>query len=350
VIHELNLNIHGASARCTSEDSQQLDFARRNLGPFACELGHDQADIEGTYSLPDGRWDVQAMAAQGGATCRVGNGLTVGPNVAYWTDADHFIYGLEYRDDRIKASVFVNKSNRRTVRSIGRAILRPGSRQRLDGILRTQAMRLLIHFPVFSLLEHNQGISVIHGAAVARDGRVVVLSGLDGVGKSTLAQYLCRERGFSLLSDNFLLTDGKQIFAFPEMTRLANDSVRSLGIAETGGERIGDRVFLSTDRLTTTMKADCSAVILNRIGQDCRLEPVSSSSAQAEILRMRHYLSEFIDYGRFRTLFGYIGGEPWPPSHDLAVQELSRNNPCFILEKNGLGRLTETADMVEQCI
>jgi hypothetical protein len=350
MIQELNLNIHGVAARCASDDPKQLDFARRNLGPFACDPGQGQASVEGTYSLPDGRWDVQAMAAQGGATRRVGNGLFVGPNLAYWTDAGQYLYALEYRDDRIKASVFVNRSKNRSMRSIGRAVLRPESHRRLAGILRTQAMRLLIHFPVFSLLERDQGISVIHGAAVARDGRAVVLSGLDGVGKSTLAQYLCRQRGFSLLSDNFLLTDGKQIFAFPEMTRLADDSVRSLDIAEKGAERIGNRTLLPTDRFTTTMQADCSAVILNRIGEGCTMEPTSSSSTQAELQRMWHYLPEFIDYGRFRTLGGYIGGEPWPPKSDRAVQDLSENSPCFILVKNGLDRLSQAADMVEKCI
>lgn len=63
-------------------------------------------------------------------------------------------------------------------------------------------------FPIFSLLSLFEGYFVLHGSLLRIGERVLLLTGLDGVGKSSLASMLVKSGGV-LLSDNFVLYNGK---------------------------------------------------------------------------------------------------------------------------------------------
>jgi hypothetical protein len=57
------------------------------------------------------------------------------------------------------------------------------------------------------LLRHLQGKLAIHGAAVALEGRAIMLLGRSGQGKSTLAASLCASAGATLFSDDAVALD-----------------------------------------------------------------------------------------------------------------------------------------------
>lgn len=65
-------------------------------------------------------------------------------------------------------------------------------------------------FPVFLLYAIAGGYYLIHGSALQYEGKNLLLTGLDGVGKSSLTSILS-EHDFHVLADNFLLFDGKKI-------------------------------------------------------------------------------------------------------------------------------------------
>jgi hypothetical protein len=96
----------------------------------------------------------------------------------------------------------------------------------------------------FGILLHQRGALVLHGAAVASDGRAIAICGLSGVGKSTLAAALCRE-GCSFVTDDvcviglngqrepIVLADGRQL-------KLWRDSIVELDLTERCGEAVRD--------------------------------------------------------------------------------------------------------------
>jgi hypothetical protein len=94
------------------------------------------------------------------------------------------------------------------------------------------------------VLLHQRGVLVLHGAAVASDGRAIAICGASGAGKSTLAAALCRQ-GCAFAVDDvcvvslngqrepIVLADGRQL-------KLWQDSIVKLDLSERRGEAVRD--------------------------------------------------------------------------------------------------------------
>lgn len=74
----------------------------------------------------------------------------------------------------------------------------------------------------------TRGLShlILHAGVIARDGRAVIIPGLSGQGKSTLAAGLSR-RGWRYLSDEFALVDleNQTVHPYPRPASLKNESI-----------------------------------------------------------------------------------------------------------------------------
>jgi ABC-type cobalamin/Fe3+-siderophores transport system ATPase subunit len=94
----------------------------------------------------------------------------------------------------------------------------------------------------FGILLHQRHALVLHGAAVARDGRAMVICGESGAGKSTLAAALCNE-GYAFIADDIcvigldsekrpvVLPDGRQL-------KLWRASIDHLDLAARRGDAV----------------------------------------------------------------------------------------------------------------
>ncbi len=95
---------------------------------------------------------------------------------------------------------------------------------------------------VFGILLHQRGALVLHGAAVAKDGRAIAICGTSGAGKSTLAAALCRD-GYSFTADDICvigLDERRQPVVLPDgrQLKLWKDSIDQLDLAARQGEAV----------------------------------------------------------------------------------------------------------------
>lgn len=74
-------------------------------------------------------------------------------------------------------------------------------------------------YPIFSLYS-VRGYYLIHGSIVEAGAKTIVLTGLDGVGKSSLANEF-QKKGAILQGDNFVLWNGLQVVPFQLAIRLS---------------------------------------------------------------------------------------------------------------------------------
>lgn len=96
----------------------------------------------------------------------------------------------------------------------------------------------------FGILLHQRGALVLHGAAVAKNGRAIAICGASGAGKSTLAAALCRE-GYSFVADDICVVDldeRRHPVVLPDGRRLKlwKESIDRLDFAARRGEAVSE--------------------------------------------------------------------------------------------------------------
>lgn len=122
---------------------------------------------------------------------------------------------------------------------------------------------------LFAALLRQRGHLVLHGSAVARDGRAVGFIGHSGWGKSTLAASLV-SRGWHLLTDDLLVVDG---LASSHDARPDDDARPmviaghpSMRLAHEAADRVadGDHARHRAHSLTTKVRMDWDAAFLDQ--------------------------------------------------------------------------------------
>ena len=157
-----------------------------------------------------------------------------------------------------------------------------------------RSMRWMIHFPIFLLLEKLQRKKLVHASSVSKNGKALIFAGLNGVGKSSLGRYLFKNHGYKYNSDNFLLTDGDKVFAFPERGRLNKDSIDKLQIKETGNNDVVygkiQNIF-SENEIEKEACPDYVFIISNYSKLNC--VEISNTNGNKSLEGIHRYLKEF---------------------------------------------------------
>jgi hypothetical protein len=150
---------------------------------------------------------------------------------------------------------------------------------------------------------------VLHGAAVAKDGRAIVICGQSGAGKSTLAAALCRE-GFEFVADDIcvispdvergsvVLPDGRQL-------KLWRESIERLDLAAHQGEAVRESFekYFIEPRFSAAANSRLSAIFVLREARPPLKEGIEPL-ALPDAIRM-------LDYQAYRPeLRAKLGSKP----------------------------------------
>jgi len=170
-----------------------------------------------------------------------------------------------------------------------------------------ELMRRSIQFPIFQILEHR-GFTLLHASATKGPDSAVLFMGLNGSGKTSSALALTPE--MNLISDNFVLFDGRNIIGFPEMIRIPQDSPLAHDAERHRAVAFG-RIHIRNDLAMEEMKSIPGICIVCQKGPSSRWEPIDKSEAIRYLEATDRFLQEghlysyltFFDEGSYARMY-----------------------------------------------
>lgn len=275
---QLLLHIHGLSVRVKTDNSLFYELVRDYYKLFISN-SLNSINIDVLFSKGLCHSDVLADPNK----VRFGDGIYITKTGLAWKNSFGFHCSLQiqnsnswlisgYHDDLSKCS-----NGEETTKNLIRS------------------MRWLIHFPLFEMLNRQKNIGVIHASAVANENTSLVFSGLNKVGKSSLARYFVEKLNYDYLSDNFLLHNEKTLFAFPEKARLSKDAIAYYDL-EVNEPQIYDKYQVSIAENRVQKTCDLRNVYLINNGGSVCLKPISHEEYKTKIDAVHRYLKEFSEY------------------------------------------------------
>ena len=125
----------------------------------------------------------------------------------------------------------------------------------------------------FGMLLHQRGLLVLHGSAVADNGRAIAICGESGAGKSTLAAALCRD-GCSFVTDDLCVVaqnDNKRPVVLPDGRKLKlwKQTIDELDLASRQGEAVRqpfEKYYIEPSNAAST-PPDLAAIFVLRDAQ-----------------------------------------------------------------------------------
>jgi len=335
-MNDLYFNVHGIKANLRTEDDKFTTFVATNYRFFSDTSEESQVEVyfDGYYSWPRRRKRISY-----GSLYRLNTGLYVGLDRLIWDDK-RFSVTAQLTGNRLKISCRYYEH----IEDLPRKVYLGPKRFRLENYQRI--MRLILHFPIFWMLAVEEGKYLIHASAVEKNGKGLIFAGLNGVGKTTLALYLVKRRGYRFLSDNFLIFDKERIYAFPEVVRMSPKMAEWLKLKPCPYDTMifGKGHYL-LGKEEISREAVPEDIFFVYLGQgDVQIEEVPPSAMVDRIVKMHQYLGEFPEHSYLGAL-NFLEGTSvdW----NRACETLSymvRNCKChFLMNTKGISleRITE---------
>ena len=284
----MRAKIHGINVELISSCPDFTRFVSNNYSHFLCENAfRKDIRVEFSYYSYPRRGPVFNYRAWN----KLGTGIWLNNNELFIVETPGLNIHLKYNDDKLVIQTNFSEKWYHLLKKI-----RYGQSVKLQ--LYQYIMRQIIHFPVFWMLEKRQGIHLLHGAAVEKNGRALIFTGLNGVGKTTLAAYLCLNHNFKLFSDNFVLFDREKIYAFPENIRLSSQSVRLLRIHLQSQKQIYGKYHLPLESSQFVKEAKPVGICFISLTDEANTEinHISSEYTLELLTSIHHFLKEFSEY------------------------------------------------------
>lgn len=246
------LRLHGVTLRLESQTQSFTDYVCAALEPYRVE-DHAEADVVSRLEWVEGAPARSLNEAFAGATWqhRPDRDLYLGDGRGYWLRIDDFTdlhLAMAFIDGRLELVgryYFSLAKGRR--QDLFQRWRHRGALPVLRGRRFSTLLYYLFYHPVLWRLSRFAGMHVLHAAAVATPDGAVVLAGMPGCGKSTLAVALLAQPACRMLSDNLILHDGARVWACPELLLLDENSRR---LAGPGAQRLvatGERRVFARD-------------------------------------------------------------------------------------------------------
>lgn len=304
----LRYDVHGIHVSVTSNWTRFLELVSMNYAAFS-RLGAMHESLEVSVDVRKKKWVGDSRLPTG----------VEGKEERWGTHAYRDAEAVRYKSDRIWVE-FVQEPPAKV-----RGSYMMDRRTRLASLYRDTpewgvcqlVMRLALHLPILHMLE-RRNVQLLHASAVVSDNKAILISGLNGSGKSSLCFDLLDH--FDYMSDNFVFWDGEDVLGFPEAMRIPvgeNDS-SSADAPMAFGKKL-----IPIDVERTALRAELGALIFLTLGPETSMAPLPAKAAVHRLKQIHDMTHEFPRYT-------YIGSLSSPEDPSRLI-ELTRSVPAFTL-------------------
>lgn len=329
-MEEILLDVFGVRVRVITPLLDFAEFVRQNYN-FFLNVSKKANNIVVTYSPDAGN----KAAETGHRLYNAGMGIYIDQKMLYWENEFGFRIMVTLKD---KGGFYIHAFHHDLLRL-------QDMEKRHQNFQRS--MRWAIHFPIFSFLQERLGWILLHASAVARDDKALVFCGLNKVGKSTLAMYLCQDLGYKFMTDNFLLADSQYIYGFPEVLRVTPESMERLKLQPTYDHKIYGKYHISLDSKDVCLKARPKVCFLITKGERLELNKLDSDLAWRTVKGIHAFLGEFPE-SSYLALMPFLKQGPFEKRPNSNV--ISNNTTWFHLSIPLDWNLQRIAEAIERCI
>lgn len=200
----------------------------------------------------------------------------------------------------------------------------------------TTLLYYLVYYPCFWWLERTRDLHPIHAAGAEIDGRVIVLAGPSGVGKSTLSVALAAAANARHLSDTFLLQRGSLVCPVREPILLDEWASRWLGDAAAGLRPIDWRYCLGrrgyhfrSERLSAGGEA--CLLVLPRRSHAPYLRRIDADRARGQVGAGGMIVNDLRRYFAYAAVLESLSPSPLGAAREKSLADLTARVPCFEL-------------------
>jgi len=340
-VQKLTFDIHGLSVRIQTDFPAFADYVRDNLSLFSTQL-RQEPDMDVVFGS---QTDPLRELSEGGAT-RIGRGLWIGQD-SVLVDRR----GLQIRTHmapggplRIEARYVAPRPRRGVVSSVLGLVRKNRSRSPRE--ISHYVAREIVHLPIFMLLAERRGLAVLHASSVAREGRALVFTGLNSCGKSSLAAYLSISKGWFKMNDNFTITDGSRILAYPESSRISKDMVDQLGLEQSEAEAYG-KLHVSLPRTSIPASATPELLFILSLGEEASIRRIDPEEFLRRMSAIDDYLGEFPEYSYLRFLGEF---DKYLETRRRRLSQIAGKTRQFLLVQSNDRDLEKTFRLIEDVL
>jgi len=284
---EIVLKVHSVNLKVKSSNYEFIRFVQENYPCFQI-FSECSANIEISFSQESG---IKARETKNKME-RFSKGLHQNSNSIYWENEFGFC-----------CLVTLIKDDLWTIEGFHFDLLNEKKPQEEKFKNFQRSMRWVIHFPLFMMLEQKKKMRLVHASSISKNGRALVFAGLNGVGKSSIGRYIYQNHNYKYNSDNFLLTDGDKIYAFPEKGRLKEDALRKLDIKHY---KKNDFVYNKYQNVfhpnEIELEAVASSVFIVSNNHEISCKPLDNSTGNKTLEALHGFLLEFPEYSFYNLL------------------------------------------------
>jgi len=190
----------------------------------------------------------------------------------------------------------------------------------------------LVYYPLFWFLETFKTIYSLHASALSYQNKGLIICGLEGVGKTSLALKFLQEEGSKFLSDNLVFFNNRQVYPCFELVRM-HTSDQDLGLTK-GFKKINQFNILKDfysptfDILGEGIPADI--LIFPEFSSDFFVKEMSVEESVNRALALSYLPAELNEYVVYRNLYNLMKDSS--PSGEFlykTLNELLRDCRCY---------------------